>query len=117
MSEHHDTWRHRDPFKDREAIPYRYVRGPLDGETGLYYDKELRPEVRTSLYCEDKGGGHIWWPNTNDYAVYRLHQVDDDEWVYLFYGVEHMEIDITRGADYIISRHWVSIDRVGMVEK
>ena len=92
-----------------DPIPYRYVRGVLDGEEGLYYDTHLRTEVYHPLYCKRHKDGHLSYPHTNDYAVYRL--VDPEEGIYLFYGVEHQVIDIRRGKDYIISRKWVSIDR------
>lgn len=118
MATHHPD--HHDPFKDYEPLPVievRCIRGVLDGYVSEQRCKpeDLRPEISQALICEKNKQGHIGWKNTNEYAVYRLLEISPGDWVYLFYGVEFRDIDVTRGKDLFGPKHWVSIDR-GRVE-
>ena len=56
-----------------DPIPYRYVRGVLDGQEGLYYDTHLRTEVYHPLYCK-KHKDEIAMLWSEDLAIQRAEQ-------------------------------------------
>lgn len=83
----------------------RYLYGPLDGRTRDYYS-EHPPEhcAHPLIWTKTKTGIHA--DITNDYAVYL--PSPEDPCLMVFYGIEHREIDITKGEGYIVNRHWIT---------